>query len=1458
MRLTSRFLPAALLMLAAFVHVPAAHAQDGGTTSDPIRRPDFALLHRSLAARSSALSTTAAADTQWVGHSHTDHTAGGANPRNIYVGTMRPGRALANDAEWDFDDQTGLGADAASGDSLQGWWPVRTGYRYSPLSAATDDQRPWYCLDFGNQLSARPVNPAHPRTFGVVSAWHADPGNAAGHVMWAPLSGAHSMWCGLRELNDMTVIDPVTHQPFNEQAVMFNTVGGVTAASPTYRAYPGYGNMWDQMLYRDFALSSGASLHLQFLYRTRMSTSFVAASSSRTGWFHGDPFALTPGNFISSNAAGANAPRDSFSVYIGVPVDDQACVYSDPSISPAPVFDRQRRWFNEVLRLDSPRYEVLGQAGANPADTLAPSVSVDQTIPWADPGNGNAFVQAIYADAHNAAHLVRLVFRVKTNRLSSDDDYKGGNGALFSGFTSNGRGAVLLDDVSVNGALSDFEGVNGGVDDAVDGTGAWVTPPTAAWKTTGKPVPTYMHPVDVITDLHWSDLCGPPHTANSQCDLDGIVAAVGNADQGEAIADGRWPSQQEAIYGMMSPTIDLVTPGSGPNEMGLTSAITQGTTDILLAYELNYAAFNLVVSGALQNWGAQSYPVIDANGHKTWSDVIQTYRNYWTSAGCVWGTVPLGSWGYIQTSNANGVPDSLRIYLGVTTECFYFGFGPCNQPIGGYFDDIALVFLHNLGTDAVGPVSSDIWQWFSDAFPVNGFLTDNVAAGTAAFDTTTAYVKGPLNLAPNTGDATRADVLADTIVVDAPNGAGGTAPIRVDLVFRILPGPGNYRVKPGRTFPPTAPPSAGGDPTTGMELLQSPSDPMHVVTPGDASFWGQYLQTPGAYASPGAHHGGTWWDYLSWNSARCDTAETNEFPVAGVVQPTDLNGEHWQSTYHESDPHYATLGIARARCFLINPAGPVNSTNTSCDAAWNAANLAWPHGAGTGFDGAWTTVEGTKIIPDGLLTPGSHVQYFFRKSRIDGVGGYAMDPDTTNISPQLGEYDFDGHRFEDFGVLPDRWKDTSFGGQGMACMLTIDDDTRYGDGRVWVSIADSIGLTSPSKWGAHNGWHAAGAGFDLYGPDNPSIAEAYVHERNQQPGTVWDLYRVRGAELGELVGGQPGNRYAPAPTGLLAAKAAATGPRKPWLRNYYRSIVWLTGHNTDNSFGPEANLGADDIGLFEDFLGTAGGTPQPRGMLVQGSGFAQQCANDGGVALNFLQNWLFTDFRDASYSDLVPALTTIPDLVGGTPLLPASTIYSVTNDCGASNNVLTAAPSEASVGATYQSVGVNGPYVAAVEHVQTPAHNWRSAVLGWDLQDTFSRNGATSNGRLDFTYQLLTNLFGPIACGPLVPPGGGVAGPPAAATHVDYLRVGGSVMHANDAIVHFGAAKSGRVRVRLFDVAGRGVRTLVDRDVTPGEYDARWDGRDDAGVAVRRGVYFARIEFDADGASRLGRMVVLR
>jgi hypothetical protein len=63
-------------------------------------------------------------------------------------------------------------------------------------------------------------------------------------------------------------------------------------------------------------------------------------------------------------------------------------------------------------------------------------------------------------------------------------------------------------------------------------------------------------------------------------------------------------------------------------------------------------------------------------------------------------------------------------------------------------------------------------------------------------------------------------------------------------------------------------------------------------------------------------------------------------------------------------------------------------------------------------------------------------------------------------------------------------------------------------------------------------------------------------------------------------------------------------------------------------------------------------------------------------------------------------------------------------------------------------------------------------------------------------------------------------------------------------------------RVTIYDVSGRLVTTLVNREEAAGSYEVVWNGTDDAGSHVASGVYLARIEAGKQSLSR--KMVLLK
>jgi hypothetical protein len=75
--------------------------------------------------------------------------------------------------------------------------------------------------------------------------------------------------------------------------------------------------------------------------------------------------------------------------------------------------------------------------------------------------------------------------------------------------------------------------------------------------------------------------------------------------------------------------------------------------------------------------------------------------------------------------------------------------------------------------------------------------------------------------------------------------------------------------------------------------------------------------------------------------------------------------------------------------------------------------------------------------------------------------------------------------------------------------------------------------------------------------------------------------------------------------------------------------------------------------------------------------------------------------------------------------------------------------------------------------------------------------------------------------------------------------------------IDFSVAAGGRVTVRIYDAAGRLVRTLFDREVPAGSSGrVAWDGLDDRGAACASGVYLCRVRTESFEASR--KLVLLK
>ncbi len=1462
----SRVIATVLLFSLASV-VPAWAALDGAE-AEGLKLVNSAMVQE-LRTRASRLGTAAGnADTTYVGYTPGAPGAGGANYWSIYAGWgkdgyYRPTNGQPHKGTWDWETPV-------HGDSLQGWWPLRDVYITTGGVTLSDRNRPWWAIDSGNQANYR-INGSSGRTFGVIGVWHRDGGSLVpGPVLsplWTPPSGSHAAWMGLRAHGDASYSDAATGNAFNEDVLTYSVYSGASASGNDW-GFPGYGSQLDQMLYRDLSLASAptANLTVRFKFQTVMSTGFGTTASTRTGWFDCCPVGVTNGggalpanqrnNFISSTDAGdALAPRDSFMVYIGRGVE-ATDLWTDPTGAQSSVYDEQRRWFGEVLKWDR-------DPGSNPANPqplhYRQLLSVAGNWPAASGFVDTTFVipNAVIAPLLSDSARIRLVFRVKTNRGFDDQG---------TAYSSGRKGAAVVDRVSYT-LGGGPEVVFGDFENASDLDNATSVSALDAWKSTGKPTAIYDH-TRLLSDLVYDDLCGQKGDVSRICNMSGVVISAGDFDNSEAaggLVDGT--AERERRNGIMSPTISLADDDGNPNTKNLHGLYGIGgnggvgdvdpSDDFYVVYEIYTGIFDPFTQGNTWGFSWVTYPsnAKASYGYPSWSQlrsgpftIFNPYKQ------CFPDIEGFAQNGFLRTSNPTGIPDSVRVYLKKTQQCFRFGVSTgCSPTDGCYWDNVTFAVID--GTPAA--IGVQIWDWYQDAFPANE--TAGFPGVAALFDTTSALVKTGLNIAQSTSNTLRHCVPGDSVTISS-----GPTTSRVDLVFRILPGPGNYQ--------PIGRPDLG-------TLRRVPSSTA-TITKGDGSFWDEYRQVPGDFASPSAvmlHHnaeGG--WDANVWNSARCDTAEVNLAALQGrgVLGGPGAN-TNWMSNYHESDPHFSTLGVTKNVCYVRCLACP--TTDIRCDGG-QPVDYVIP---------ATTTKEFSKIIPDGILTPGAHVEYFFRSQNNDVTPGVMAGtiPDTNVVFPQVAEGSSDGHRWQEFGVLPNRWKESSYRhpvtrlfGAGPACLLVVDNNDRRGNERVWVSMADSMTITPQRYWGAHNGWHAVGNG-DLNDPaDNRRGSDAlpgFVAEHLGQAGSGggWDMYQVKASESLTTQAGSIGGRLAyRGGSALVANKTSRQGPTPEMLAAYYSMVLFLSGDLNNGVLGPFTNRSQNDVGLLANWLQSGSTTEQNRGFWAIGDGFVESSwfTSVGSIQNQFLANFLGVGLSDPDYtilsgnSDELLSLRVHPEWQDKQP--GQFSLYGIRNSCLWTNDVL----DTDGIGLTLGVVTSNyerrsdgtAAFPSGVFKDWDFASPWKSLVDGWDLEHLTSAGDVNTLARASYGIRTVFNVWSKLCnlpfydgclgnpdCGDISD--GGLGGS-------DFLRLLGNPASNGRAVIQLGLARGERADIRLYDVSGRLVRILANRVFTAGQHTLTWDGLDDTGHRMSRGIYFARVRYASSGFEDAKKLVVLR
>jgi hypothetical protein len=139
-----------------------------------------------------------------------------------------------------------------------------------------------------------------------------------------------------------------------------------------------------------------------------------------------------------------------------------------------------------------------------------------------------------------------------------------------------------------------------------------------------------------------------------------------------------------------------------------------------------------------------------------------------------------------------------------------------------------------------------------------------------------------------------------------------------------------------------------------------------------------------------------------------------------------------------------------------------------------------------------------------------------------------------------------------------------------------------------------------------------------------------------------------------------------------------------------------------------------------------------------------------------------------------------------------------------------------------------------------PSLGYQTVNLGFGMEFMLGDllpNGHYTTGAYD-RVDLVENIMQYFGMSPTIP-GTGVEDGEVLVNHLGHARPN---PFNPTTTVDYTVALPCRVTIRVFDVAGRVVRTLVDAHVAAGHRSATWDGTTDAGERAATGVYFIRME----------------
>ena len=318
-------------------------------------------------------------------------------------------------------------------------------------------------------------------------------------------------------------------------------------------------------------------------------------------------------------------------------------------------------------------------------------------------------------------------------------------------------------------------------------------------------------------------------------------------------------------------------------------------------------------------------------------------------------------------------------------------------------------------------------------------------------------------------------------------------------------------------------------------------------------------------------------------------------------------------------------------------------------------------------------------------------------------------------------------------------------------------------------------------------------------------------------------------------------------------RSRAWGPDSVGMK-YYNTQIWITSDSREPALGP-----ADQANLIAWLAQASEG--KERNLLLSGNNIGHDLVVGGAETLGFYSTWLVSEY----VSDAVGEVT-----VDSLPILrnyPAGFDFMTHDDntcilrggCPNLGYFDVIQPSRAIDGAETAVEYVRSDMTSLPAGVAyTDTSGYQTVTLGFGMEfmsHALLPDGHYASGASD-RVDLMANImeyFGRAPTGP----GTGSEDNEMFVTKLSHARP--NPFNPSTTIAYSLAGHS-RVTIRVYDAAGRVVRTLVDSPVDAGPHMAVWDGTTDAGQRAASGVYFVKMEGSGDAGrfSKISKVVMLK